>query len=113
MKIRFDKDCINWDDSIEYNECFINVIVGYFKADNGLHCLNDIYDAIGLSKTIAGYSCIWNGPIEISYEKFDDHIDIEIKTMPSTVFCREKYLGVLQEENKSYQMLTKEAAERM
>ena len=98
MIIKFDKHCINWDDNMYYNECFIETVIRYYSTVDRLHCLNDIFDTIGLSKTIAGYSVVWDGPIKLSYEKFDDHFDIKIETMPTTVFYREKYFGLLQEE---------------
>ena len=82
IEIRFDRNCTQWDSDMEYNTIFMSHIIKHYKLSYDLHCLNDIYERLGLKKTIAGYKKIWDGPIEIKYEKFNDHIIINIVTEP-------------------------------
>ena len=91
IKIRYDEHNINFDDNMEYNEIFINNVIQYYKSSVDLHCLNDIYDTFVLPRTIAGYAMVFKGPIEMTYEKFDDYFDITIITEPVEVFTSGKY----------------------
>lgn len=79
---RFDKDAIMWDTDMHTNELLIKTINAHLKCLTGLHSLNDIFDAFGIERKISGYGMIFDGPIELAYEKFDDHFDINVLTDP-------------------------------
>jgi len=79
---RFDKDAIMWDTDMHINELLIKTINGHLKTLTGLHSLNDIFDAFGIERNLFGFGMVFDGPIELEYEKYDDHFDINVLTDP-------------------------------
>lgn len=87
IPIIFDKSCLCWNKSMDYNLMLVIHLIDHYKKVYGLHCLNDIYDDLGITRIKSGFDFVWDGPIEMTYEThgdiwFQDHIVINIVTEP-------------------------------
>lgn len=82
INIIFDNSCLCWNKGMDYNLMFVIHLIDNYKKVYGLHCLNDIYDDLGITRIKSGFDFVWDGPIEMTYEEFNDHIVINIITEP-------------------------------
>ena len=79
---KFNEFCHEWSDSKEYNLLFLKAQQNYFNdilAIRGHVFLNEVYDALGMSRTKNGHLSGWllgDGLVNFEVTEMDDEIEL-------------------------------------